>query len=59
MITKLLNFINYWLVPPNATPEERLRKIEDVGLSIGLIIGFIFIIIYILFCIYYGIPLYF
>ena len=38
---KLLQWINYWLVPINATEQERLNRIREVGFCIGIIIGFI------------------
>jgi len=34
---KLLKWINYWLVPINATPKERLLRIGEVGFCIGMI----------------------
>ena len=37
---KLLRYINYWLVPVNATDKERLTRIFEVGMCIGMIMTF-------------------
>ena len=36
---KMLKWINYWLVPINATQDEANKRIFEIGMCIGMIIG--------------------
>ena len=43
---RFVNWINYWLVPVNATERERNHRLFEVGMSIGiLLVGSVAILI--------------
>ena len=40
-MNKILKWVNYWLVPINATQDEANKRIFEVGTCIGMIIGLV------------------
>ena len=47
-MNKLIKWINFWLVPINATQNEATIRIFEVGLCIGMIIGAIGFVVYLI-----------